>query len=274
MTQEHKEKKNRRAGFWKFVLYGVCALIFAFVCFSAYKYIHARNEYKTGGELYRNMSDFVSSVVPSPTPAPTAGPEASAEPLPTPERAPITVDWDSLRSVNSDVIGWIYCEGTQINYPVAKCDNNDYYLTHLFNGKYNSCGTIFMDCGNDAKLGDRNTVLYGHNMRDGSMFHSITEYENQDYYDEHPVLYFLTPWKNYRVDLFSAHDSWLDSYGYNVSFASDSDYADFLSELTSDSDFTAAVKPAVSDRILTLSTCAYSYNNERYVLHGILVPID
>ena len=131
-----------------------------------------------------------------------------------------------------------------------------------------------MDCSNNAELGDRNTILYGHNMRDGSMFHSITGYADQAYYDEHPVMYLLTPWQNYRVDLFSAHDSWLDSTGYSISFASDDDFTAYLSGLVSDSDFKADVTPRASDRILTLSTCAYSYNNERYVVHGILVPIN
>ena len=266
MKPENK-KKNRHPKLWKFIFRGVYVLIFAGVCFCGYKYFHAVNEYKAGSKLYEGMSAFVSEASPSEAPESTAAPE------PTAAKAPVTVDWDSLRGVNDQVIGWIYCAGTVINYPVAKGDDNAYYLKHLFNGDYNSCGTVFMDCGNDEKLGDRNTVLYGHNMRDGSMFHSITGYQDQAYYDEYPVMYFLTPWGNYRVDLFSAHDSWLDTTGYNMSFASDDDYAAFLSELVSDSDFKAGVTPTVNDKILTLSTCAYSYNNERYVVHGILVPI-
>ena len=108
-----------------------------------------------------------------------------------PQVCPITVDFDSLKALNPDVVGWIYSADTQINYPVLLGEDNSEYLHHMVNGEYNSAGSIFMDCRNKPDLSDFNTILYGHHMKNGSMFASLHQYTEQELPRRHPSIRFL-----------------------------------------------------------------------------------
>ena len=121
------------------------------------------------------------------------------------QAAPIVVDFDKLCRENEDVTGWIYCEGTPIDYPVMHGDDNDYYLHHAYDGAYSVSGSIFTDSGNREGFVDSNTIIYGHNMNDGSMFACLTKWSDQKYYKKHPVIWLLTPERDYRIDLFSGY---------------------------------------------------------------------
>lgn len=231
--------------------------------FCGYQYYVAQGVYRESGKTYNELEGYVSTV-----PQTQLATEAKDK-----EQAPMAIDWDTLKQINPDIVGWLYCEGTKINYPVTQRDN-EYYLKHLFNGTYNSCGTLFMECHADSAMTGLNTILYGHSMRDKSMFGSLLDYKSQSYYEKHPTMYYLTPSKNYRIDLFSAHDSLLEEYGYETSFSSEDSYEAYLEDLQAHSDFTSTVKPSKEDKILTLSTCAYEYEDERYAVHGILVQLD
>lgn len=105
----------------------------------------------------------------------------------------LNVDWDSLLQQNSDVVAWIAVPGTVVNYPVVKTTDNDYYLTHDFNKNTSSGGCVFLDTDNTTALTDRNTIIYGHNMLDGSMFASFTRFAETDYLAEHPYILLATP---------------------------------------------------------------------------------
>ncbi len=105
------------------------------------------------------------------------------------ETTPITVDFEALRKENGDVVGWLYCEDTPINYPIVQSEDNDYYLRRLLDSTWNIAGTIFMDYRNAPDFSDWNTIIYGHNMNNDSMFGTLQDYKKQAYYEEHPVLY-------------------------------------------------------------------------------------
>ena len=92
-------------------------------------------------------------------------------------------------SVCKEIIGWIYSDGTPINYPIVQTTNNEYYLRRLIDGTYNQAGSIFMDYKNSSDFSDYNTIIYGHNMKNDSMFGTLTSYESQDYYNEHKEMY-------------------------------------------------------------------------------------
>ena len=212
----------------------------------------------------------------APTPARML-PTVSASILPTvgpTETAPVKIDFDALLRINEDVIGWLYCEGTPLDYPVVQGTDNSYYLTHLLTGENNFSGCIFADYRSTPNFGGKNTVLYAHNMQNGSMFACLEKFSDPAFFQEHPTMYLLTPTRDYRVDLFSGHDSWLESVGYTSSFLSDADFLAFSDQLLEKSDFFSGVTITAADRILTLSTCSNAYNNARYVLHGLLVPLD
>lgn len=181
-----------------------------------------------------------------------------------------SVDFDALRQINPEIVGWIYCEDTPISYPVVQGSDNDYYLHHLFNGDANGAGCLFLDAGNSGDFSDRNNIIYGHNMRDGSMFNSLFRYTDKEFYDAHPTMLLMTPAKNYRLEIFSGYilSGWGDAW--RLTFQSDADYNAWLMASWEASGTEMNYQPQEGDRIVTLSTCAYQFEDARYVVLGVL----
>ena len=183
------------------------------------------------------------------------------------------INFKALQEVNPDVIGWIYSPDTTINYPVVQGDDNAYYLKHLADGTENRNGCPFLDVQNRPDFTDDNSIIYGHHMQNGTMFAGISWYEDQSYYDEHPVMYLMTPSATYRIELFSGYITTMDSSAYMQNFGSVREHTDWLKEVSGRSDFRANLEISAYDRVITLSTCAYRFENARYVLHGKLVKL-
>lgn len=198
--------------------------------------------------------------------------EETEPPMPV-EISPISVDFDTLKEANDDVIGWLYCEDTPINYPVLQSDDNSYYLRRLVNGEWNIAGSLFMDYRNNLSNNDWNTVIYGHNMKNDSMFGTLPEYRNQDYYEQHPVMYFLTPEADYKIELIAGFVTPSDSALYDV-YLSESDRTSLYDELFKLSDFQSNEYFFEKDvQLLTVSTCSYEYETARYVVVGVMNQI-
>ncbi len=192
------------------------------------------------------------------------------------EAAPIEVDFDALKQVNEDVVGWIYCEGTVIDYPVMQGEDNDLYLHHSYDGAYSVSGSIFVDSGNREGFIDSNTIIYGHHMKNGSMFASLSKWSDQQYYEEHPVMWLLTPERDYRIDLFSAYTTSAYAETYTMFPEPCEEMDAYLERAAGQSDIQPAegIELDGKDRYVLLSTCAYVFDNARSVLHGKLVPVD
>lgn len=180
------------------------------------------------------------------------------------------VDFSALHQINEQVVGWLYCPDTPINYPVVLHSDNTFYLNHLLDDSEGAYGTLFLD--SEASENDKNLVIYGHHMKDGSMFGSLLNYRTQSYYDAHPVLYYITPERSYEVRIFSAFETTAVSAAYNHDFST-GDYGAWLAEMAYQSSFQTDVVPEVEDQVMTLSTCAYSKENARYVVMGVLKPM-
>ena len=192
-----------------------------------------------------------------------------------PVLAPIKVDFKALKSVNDDVVGWIYCEGTQINYPVLQGETNDTYIRTLYTGEGHPSGSIFVDAGNLPEFQDNNTIIYGHHMADGSMFGTLEDWREQEYFDAHPCMWLLTPEQDYRIDLFSAYlvDARHDTF--TIFRGSGQQFAAYLQRVVKDSTVKADVETDPEAHYVLLSTCAYTlYDDARTVIHGRLVPVD
>ena len=250
------------------------------LCFSGWKVYTIQSEYTVGENAYSDISQHVT--IPS---AQTGGGLAAstgshsspgvsgaadgeeAEPednFPWPQ-----VDFEALREINPDIVGWLYIEGTEINYPVVQSTDNDYYLHHLFNGRLNGAGCLFLDSSNDPSFSDPHSVIYGHYMQNGSMFAGLGGYKKQEFYDEHKTVLLLTPNKNYHVELFSAYVASESSDAWQLNFEND-EYADWLAAACESSGIATDVSPTVENRVLTLSTCSYEYSGARLVVLGIL----
>lgn len=193
---------------------------------------------------------------------------------PSGETAPISVDFEALLKENSDVIGWLFCENTPINYPVVQTKDNDYYLRRDLNGKYLRTGTLFADFRCSAVGTGQNHIIYGHNMKNSSMFGTLLNYGKQEYYAAHPVLYYLTPNNDYKIELFSGFTANSNSNIYRTEIGNAEEFEAFLKEITAKSTFTSNVSVGKDDRIVMLSTCSYEFNNARYVVFGKLTPLN
>lgn len=185
------------------------------------------------------------------------------------ETAPIHVDFETLKQENRDVIAWLYCEGTPINYPVVQAADNFYYLRRGTDGQYRTSGTLFVDYLNKHDFTDNNTILYGHNMKNGTMFGTLTQYVKQAYYDAHPTMYLLTPEKEFKVKLIAGATVNSTSSIYKLPLA-DAYKENFISEAREKSTFQSEYTFLPDDKFVMFSTCSYSYNDARYVLIGLL----
>ena len=263
------------------VLLIVLCLIFAGVAvFSGYQIVSTLLEYKAGEDTYSDLQQYVD--IPEETqasdrteatqaPGQTAGSQQTGVTEPTEaEKKGIKVNFDLLLDINSDVVGWIYLKDSKISFPVVQGEDNAEYLYWLINGNYNSSGTPFMDYRNAPDFSDRNTIIYGHNMNNGTMFADIHKYTDQAYYEAHPVIQLLTPDRDYELEIFAGYITGLDANAWQMFFESDEEFEDWLATAKEKSAFDSPVMPTAEDRIVTLSTCSSSANETRFVLLGVL----
>ena len=184
------------------------------------------------------------------------------------------LDLEALREVNPDVIGWILIPDTVINYPLMQGEDNEYYLKRTWDEKKNAVGSIFLEHLNSPDLTDFNTIVYGHNMNDGSMFAGLRKYRKQEYWQEHPYVYIRSDAGVYRYEIFSSYLAKVDSNTYGLAFPSDDAKSAFLNNAILDSVIQTGVEPAPTDRVLTLSTCSGSGYSTRWVVHARLKMIQ
>ena len=243
----------------KIVLLLICASVFIFSAYKIYDYI-AQESANRG--LNNELLEKAVTEIPNVNVIEDVNEIAEGEN----STLPISVDFSALQKESKDIIGWLYIENSQINYPVVKSVDNEYYLHRLINGEYNVAGSIFMDYRNSSNLQDNNTIIYGHNMKNDTMFGTLQEYKNQEYYEEHKNIYYFTPEKNYIIELFTGFTVSADSDIYNLSTIDEKE----RKNLIENSDFKADVELNENDKIITLSTCAYEYEDARYMVMGVL----
>lgn len=186
------------------------------------------------------------------------------------------VDWKALKKVNPDVQGWLYQKGTVINYPVVQGTDNDTYLHTRFDKQWSGGGTLFVDYRMEKDFKGFNSIIYGHHMKDGSMFRSIRGYTKEEgYYDKHKTLELATPHGNYHLVVFSAFiTKATDENTYKMMYdeAEKQAYIDRAWEQSELPITRDSVDVTKSDRLVTLSTCAYDYEEARYIVMCKMVP--
>lgn len=223
-------------------------------------------EYKENDDVYKEAVTFASGGTETET--------AQADSGQTEEGFP-NIDFAALTAEGPDVKAWIKIPGTEINYPVTYTDDDDFYLDHLYNRKPGKAGSIFIEAQNRPDFSDQNTIVYGHAMKNGSMFAYLLRFRNQDYLDEHPYAYLVTPDARYKVMFFSAFkaspsESGKDTGPWRAAFKDQYDYEAWLENMRSRSDVKSDVDVSSADRTLTLSTCA-DKGKSRYIVIGKLV---
>jgi len=178
------------------------------------------------------------------------------------------VDFTKLKEINKETVAWIKVEGTKIEYPVVKSNDNSYYLNHNFEKKYNNAGWIFMDYRNKLDGTDKNIIIYGHNMKDLSMFGTLKDALSEEWYNnkENKFITFITETETFTYEVFSIYQIKNEEYYITTQFK-EGEYEKFLQTLKERSAKDFNVELTKDDTILTLSTCANN-NKYRVVLHA------
>ena len=177
----------------------------------------------------------------------------------------------SLAQINPDVYGWITVEGTNINYPLVQGTDNDYYLNHAYTGEFLPIGSIFVDFRCEESITRNfNTVIYGHNIQTGTMFHDVTKFFKDDYFNG-TYIYIYTLDGIYVYEPFSIYKTREDYNYFRTGFTSVEDFIGFAEELCDNSEKEKEVNFTKNSRIITLSTCTNIVQSERYALHAKLV---
>lgn len=200
--------------------------------------------------------------------------DTAATPQPSGESVnPNGAKFAALRDKNSDFIGWLSIDGTELDFPVMYAPNNkDFYLRHDFDKSYSIYGVPYLDENTTlgANAESDNLVIYGHNMKTGAIFGCLTEYKKASYYQEHPFIEFDTVYGDAKYEVFGAfaidvvNDT---SFVYNQYIDMDAQtYDAYVEEVLSRSDVDSGIRPAYGEQLLTLSTCEYSSANGRYVV--------
>lgn len=234
----------------------ITVCLIGIILVSGYKIGKTMWEYQVAKSAYTNISEKTAKV--------------------DPKQFTGVVDWKALKKVNPDVQGWLYQKGTVINYPVVQGTDNDTYLHTRFDKQWSGGGTLFVDCRMEKDFKGFNSIIYGHHMKDGSMFRSIRGYTKEEgYYGKHKTLELATPHGNYHLVVFSAFITKAtdeDTYKMTYDEAEKQAYIDRAWERSELPITRDSVDVTKNDRLVTLSTCAYDYEEARYIVMCKMVP--
>lgn len=222
------------------------------------EYIEPNVPIEGGGDISDANTDAVIQIT-----------EADNKPL-----VPTNVDFEKLAGINSDCIGWISACSNRIDYPIVKSKDNVEYLTKTVTGAENKSGAIFADKDCTDPFNQFQTLVFGHNMKNGSMFHYLVNYRDKDYYDNHRLIYVRTEHQLLTYEVFAAYrEAASDSCIYD-SVLNPDDRAAFLKKVKEKSLYNTNVQLSTSDRILTLVTCEYTQDDFRMFVHAKLISVE
>ena len=188
------------------------------------------------------------------------------------EQAGDDIDFDALRKINPDVIGWLRYEGTIIDYPIVQGENNEMYLSMLFDRTWGGCGTLFADCITEAPFRQFNTIVYGHHMKDGTMFACLKELRDPEYCKKHSRLELTTPEGKFDLVIWAFLNEPSDSTIYTTNFVLEEDKQNYLNLIGSLASYMTTANVTTEDRLVMLSTCAYEFEEARYIVVCKMVP--
>ena len=222
-------------------------ILISILIFSGYKIYLKLSEYKKADNVYNELREQSSSA---------------------------NNKHNELTSLNEDYRFWINIENTNIDYPVVQGEDNDYYLTHDFNKNYLASGSIFMDYRNSFE-DDKSVIVYGHHMRNKTMFGELANFKDESFFKNNNLIEVEYKNKTYTYEVFSVYVADLSSDDYlKVEFNDDSDFEDYINYITNRSMYDSDVNVSSDDKIITLYTCSYEFDNARTIVHGKLVSVN
>lgn len=244
-------------------------LIAAFVALfstSAYFIFDHYRQDKQQAELYDSLADMVDSAADTE--------EEPAEPVLYTEEKMVLPELAELYQQNSDLAGWIRIEDTNINYPVMHTsDNPDFYLKHGFDKEYSDYGCPYVQENCDVQLPSDNVIIYGHHMKNGSMFADLEKFKSQDFWKEHKTISFSTVTDRYEYEIVSVFKTFVYSdspesfkHYHFVNAETPEDFSAYIDRCKELALYETGVSAEYGDKLITLSTCEYSRTNGRLVV--------
>lgn len=251
-VQKRRKSRKIRNKKKNFVLNVILILAAAVFCVSAFQLIRIAKGYKEGQSEYEKVRDTAVT---------------NAE-----DQEKFRVDFDELLKINKDTVGWIrfYPEPKEINYPLVQGADNELYLHKTFSSNENTLGAIFLDMAASPDYSDQHTIIYGHRMKDGSMFRHLQDYEDKAFLEKNPYFYIYTPdGKEITYRIYSVGQIKETSETYQISFENEEDYEKFLAATKETSLYDTGVEVTAEDTVVTLSTCTAASDENRFVVRGV-----
>ncbi|WP_397370866.1 class B sortase [Paenibacillus anseongensis] len=256
-------RKLSKKSLWSNLVTLLCLVVFIGSAFKLATYVLANSEnnkvMNEARELYKSGSWPLAQL------ALTSGQDSKPKPT----------KFDRLLEKNPDTVGWLQIGDTQIDYPVVQASDNDYYLSRNYEREPMETGSIFMDFRNHASGDERHTIIYGHRMKNGSMFGDLKKYLDPAFFQSHRTFFYESLHQFYRVDIFAVYYTTTEFNYIQTDFGDDDEYASFLHAIQNRSIYETNEALTASDSILTLSTCDYTLDSKegRLVIHGKLTPL-
>ena len=265
-----KEKKNPFAFLANLITILILVVAIGVCAYAGWNLYKIFSEYKAGSDEYAKISDMVVTEKQAEVKDETWVDKETKKKVWT---APLEIDYDKLSEINPDFVGWLYVEALpDISYPIVHYKDNDYYLHRTFEKTDNFAGCLFVNSYNMGDFTDQNTIIYGHNMKNGSMFGKLKNFSDPEVFKKSRYFWIFTPDFIYQYRIFSA--SVVDKTGltYQISFTDD-EFDQFISRAYSNSVVdNQGVTVTKEDRIVTLSTCTGD-DSTRFVVMGKLAQI-
>lgn len=262
--RQEARRKRKIKSLLQGLLLGFCISL---LLFSLWQLLSIFLGYRSGTKEYDELQQYVlEEAVP-----PSASDDMAEEEHPSEEEAAPArmsrIDLTSLQDINSEATGWIEIPGTMISYPMVHTSDNLYYLTHTFRKETNKAGSIFIETANKADFSDLHTIIYGHNMKNGSMFAGLKDYKKKSFWESHPYVYVDLADGSHCYEIFSCHEAPVTDISYTIGYAADDKYASFLDTLKASSLYDTGVSAGTEDFVITLSTCTNN-GKDRFVIHA------
>ena len=271
MSERENRMKNK---IWGTVL----VLSLAVIVVSGVRIFMLSKEYREGINVYKGLEQYATVEESKEMPAKEVPQEVETQEDGTvvetvKSQIPVTMhlNYASLKMINEDFKGWLLYEPLALSYPIVRGDDNDFYAYHTFEKEKNNSGAIFMDFLNKPDYTDYNTIIYGHNMRNGTMFGSLKKLlSDTGIVEENPYFYIFTEDQAYMYEIFAVYITRADSATYDLVDTPEAQ-EEYLSYIDKTATWKSDKKVTGDDKVVTLSTCHGLHSNNRTVVHGVLI---
>jgi len=254
--QKGMKKKHRIRNSIENIILLIAIAVF---CFAAYKIISSQLEYKQANDEYDKLNTAYVKIEAAPEIVEIDGEEVMENPI----------DFAGLEAENSDIVAWIEIGAIEASYPVMQAEDNDFYLHRTFEKVYNFAGCIFLDYNNKADFTDKNTIIYGHNMKNGSMFGNLKKFKEEGVYESNPYIWVYTKDYIYKYEIYACQEISVNKR-LPINLASNRRFMEYVRESLENSDIDTKVTVDKDDRVISLYTCTTN-SSSRFIVNAKLV---